>query len=359
MTAGQKKLFLNLCSFSSADGKEIEKNISKYMTPEVLGLLYANRMQTVAYKVIEKFGLFDLLGAEVKRALKNSYMSDLLFNDSYIQCVDELSQVLSQFDKKYAALKGAVLCRKYPDGCRTSNDMDILVNSDDISALGNILAENGFEQGYVRNGIFYKASRKEIISSKMMRGETVPYVKEVNKPLLKYFEVDLNFSLDYKNGADNVKEMLMHTESVKVRNGKILTLQPLFFFIHLCCHLYKEMTTLPWIEMKKDMTMYKFLDIAEFLRNIDGGTLFNLCYIAKKLGALNECCCAILWTCSLLRVNSAFAASKATAWLKGNEALLHTVVSPVDNKKYIYSEKRIAERFFLKDRISNLVEINN
>ena len=150
MTANQKKLFLNLCSFSSADGKEIEKNISKSMTPEVLGLLYANRMQTVAYKVIEKFGLFDLLGTEVKRALRNSYMSDLIINDSYMQCVDELSQVLTQFDKKYAALKGAVLCRNYPLGCRTSNDVDILVSSDDVSGLGNILAENGFVQGYVR-----------------------------------------------------------------------------------------------------------------------------------------------------------------------------------------------------------------
>lgn len=54
MTANQKKLFLNLCSFSSADGKEIEKNISKGMTPEVLGLLYANRMQTVAYQSYRK-----------------------------------------------------------------------------------------------------------------------------------------------------------------------------------------------------------------------------------------------------------------------------------------------------------------
>ena len=62
---------------------------------QVLGLLYANRMQTVAYKVIEKFGLFDLLGTEVKRALRNSYMSDLIINDSYMQCVDELSQVLT------------------------------------------------------------------------------------------------------------------------------------------------------------------------------------------------------------------------------------------------------------------------
>lgn len=359
MTGNQKKLFLNLCSFSSADGKEIEKNISKSMTPEVLGLLYANRMQTVAYKVIEKFGLFDLLGTEVKRALRNSYMSDLIINDSYMQCVDELSQVLTQFDKKYAALKGAVLCRNYPLGCRTSNDVDILVSSDDVSGLGNILAENGFVQGYVRDGVFYKASRKEIITSKMMRGETVPYVKEVNKPLLKYFELDLNFSLDYKSGSDNVREMLLHTESVRIQNKKILTLQPLFFFIHLCCHLYKEMTTLPWIKMKKDMTMYKFLDIAEFLRNIDGGTLFNLYHITKKLGVVNECSCAILWTCSLIHVNNPFAAPQAAVWLKGNEALLHTVVSPSDNKKYIYKEERIAERFFLKDRVSNLVELKN
>ena len=104
--------------------------------------------------------------------------------------------------------------------------------------------------------------------------------------MLKYFELDLNFSLDYKSGSDNVREMLLHTESVRIQNKKILTLQPLLFFIHLCCHLYKEMTTLPWIKMKKDMTMYKFLDIAEFLRNIDGGTLFNLYHITKKLGVV-------------------------------------------------------------------------
>ena len=59
MTANQKKFFLNLCSFSSAGRAEIEKNISNCMTPEVLGLLYANRMQIAAYKVIEKFELLD------------------------------------------------------------------------------------------------------------------------------------------------------------------------------------------------------------------------------------------------------------------------------------------------------------
>ena len=42
--------------------------------------------------------------------------------------------------------------------------------------------------------------------------------------------------------------------------GKV-TLDDAGFFIHLCAHLYKEATTLPWIEMHRDMTLYKYCDI--------------------------------------------------------------------------------------------------
>ena len=44
------------------------------------------------------------------------------------------------------------------------------------------------------------------------------------------------------------------------------------FFLHLCAHLYKEATTLPWIEMHRDMTLYKYCDIY-IIPYIEGMTL--------------------------------------------------------------------------------------
>lgn len=101
-------------------------------------------------------------------------------------------------------LKGAYLCAHYPDGYRTSNDVDLLVLPKDVTTIGNLLARSGFRQGNIRNGEFIPATRQEIIESKMMRGETVPYIKEVDLTFMKFFKVDINFSLDYKNGNGNV-----------------------------------------------------------------------------------------------------------------------------------------------------------
>ena len=79
-------------------------------------------------------------------------------------------------------LKGAVLCKKYPKGYRTSNDIDLLVCPERVTQIGKALIKEGFRQGDIRNGTFIPASRKEIIESRMTRGETIPYIKEVNLP---------------------------------------------------------------------------------------------------------------------------------------------------------------------------------
>ena len=92
--------------------------------------------------------------------------------------VGYLNRILSSTDRRYAMLKGAVLCGLYPEGYRRANDIDILVHTRDISVIGNILLDNGFKQGHIINGRFEHAQRREIIESKMMRGETVPYIKK-------------------------------------------------------------------------------------------------------------------------------------------------------------------------------------
>lgn len=102
----------------------------------------------------------------------------------------------------------------------------------------------------------------------MMRGETVPYIKEVNLPGMQFLEVDINFSLDYKPGnVDLLEEMLNNSIVAKLGEYEVHTLRHEDFFVHLCSHLYKEATTLPWVEMMRDMTLYKYCDMYMLLND--------------------------------------------------------------------------------------------
>ena len=49
MDAKEKNLFLKLCSFKTADYDDIAVLLQKAASPEVLGHLFFNRMQAVAY----------------------------------------------------------------------------------------------------------------------------------------------------------------------------------------------------------------------------------------------------------------------------------------------------------------------
>ena len=63
-----------------------------------------------------------------------------------------------------------------------------------------VLLENGFIQGHIRGRKIIKATREEIILSRMNYGETIPFCKFWEG---RYLCVDINFSLDYKPMKDN------------------------------------------------------------------------------------------------------------------------------------------------------------
>lgn len=104
--------------------------------------------------------------------MENAAEQNAVRNRSYYRCVKELAGLLERGNSGAVMLKGALLCALYPEGCRTSNDIDLLAAPEEVTALGGLLTENGFRQGTLRGGAFVPASREEIIASKMLRGET-------------------------------------------------------------------------------------------------------------------------------------------------------------------------------------------
>ena len=342
MRNDEKTLFIKLCSFLDADEEALAGLLNENATPAVLGQLFFNRMQGTAYETLRKSGLLGAVSREFRNALKGAWEQNCQRNESFYTAVKLLSELLAGKEGKYAMLKGAVLCGKYPNGCRTSNDVDLLLLPEHITELGDVLEAAGFRQGELKSGAFVPATRREIIASRMMRGETVPYILELRLPMMQYLEVDLNFSLDYKNsGADTLEKMLSQTER-----------------IHLCGHSYKEAATLPWIQMKRDMTLYKYCDIYMLMRRMTERQIARLMCRAEALHMLDILCFAILQTAELFASANCIAVQSAAKAMLGREAFLHTVISPKDRKTLRYTEPSVWERFFSEDRTALLEEVN-
>lgn len=352
MKKGEKNLIKQLCSFRS---DKLNEDLLEFATPEVLGYLFFNRMQAIAYGVLKKNEYLSMINREFRNSLKSAYEQNIQKNNVFFHCLDFLSDVLKEHKDKYAMLKGAILCKAYPEGYRTSNDIDLLVRPQDITLIGETLTKAGFRQGYIRNNEFIPASRKEIIESKMLRGETVPYIFETGFPQMNYLEVDINFSLDYKNGDTNIPDSMLNNSLVI---GNMSALSRSNFFIHLCCHLHKEATTLPWVKMKRDMTLYKYADIYMLLDEMHEEKVCGIFERAKSFGLDKICAFAVLQTAELFNMKSDYAVKAASDVLRDDLNFLHRVVSPSEKKIYIYNTKDIAERFFMNDRTSDLKEVN-
>lgn len=355
MKKQEKELFKSLCSFQK---KDVDERLLTAATPMVLGQLFFNRMQGIAYGKLKECGLLGKVNREFRHSLKGAYEQNREKNNSFFACVQNVGEILSAYSDRYAMLKGAYLCRCYPDGYRTSNDIDLLVHPDDVTVIGTALRKVGFVQGTVRNGKIEPAARKEIIESKMMRGETVPYIKRVDLPGMPFLEVDINFSLDYKPGETRLlAEMIERAQVYEVGGLSVKTLQMDDFFIHLCQHLYKEATTLPWVEMKRDMTLYKYGDIYMLLNHLSKEETESLFRRAKMMETENICAFAVLQTAELFIFENTYAIDMAKKTLHCVPDFLHTVISPKDHKRYLFQEKDIEVRFFSDDRRNLLKEV--
>ena len=351
----QKALFKALCKFEE---DKFDADLLAYASPEVLGHLFANRMQGVAFGTLKKHQLLEKVNREFRNSLAYAYEQNTQKNESFYQCVAMLNDILSSCGCPIAMLKGAYLCFRYPSGYRTSNDVDLLVSASNVTTVGKLLSRAGFMQGSIRNGEFVPATRQEIISSRMLRGETVPYIREVGLPFMKFFEVDINFSLDYKNGTDNIVEKLLSKVRKKQTTaGLIPTLCNEDFFIHLCTHLYKEATTLPWIKMGRDMTLYKYCDIYMLLTQSSDDQIQQILQRSLDLGLEKICAYAILETIELFEMDKTWIAQWAIKTLADTPNFRLQVTAPTEKKLFQYQTQNASKRFFMKSRISDLKEV--
>lgn len=328
--------------------------------PRLLGWITYNRMGGPACYVLQRCGLLSKMNREVRNVLIAIYNMNLLQQGLFASNLAYLAQLFQNASFPYAFLKGAYLSTCiYPRGLRTSNDFDVLVQRDDIGKCERLLLENGFIQGkYLADtDTIQKAGRREIIASRMNRGETVPFLKRRQGKIL---EVDINFSLDYKakTQRDIIPDLLSDPLTFPAGDGRLYALSEVKCLLQLCLHLYKEATVYNWVEMGRDLCLYKFMDIYAFLLKKDGTFLRAFADKALTYGLEEGCYYAIYNTAqlypSLLEKPSV---RDALERLRPRRLdYMKQIVYPEGGKRFQYDDD-FTDWFFAPDRCARLREI--
>ena len=84
MRQKEKELFKSLCSFKE---DTFDESLLDAATPTVLGHLFFNRMQGVAYGTLKKYDLLGKVNREFRNSLKDAYNQNLEKNNSFFKCV--------------------------------------------------------------------------------------------------------------------------------------------------------------------------------------------------------------------------------------------------------------------------------
>lgn len=359
----EQTFILEICKFKDFNRDKVLGLMEKSLDyPYILGQLLYNRMGGIAYYTLKEYSLLSKLNREFRNTLMTVYDNNVIKTESFVFALDELCGILKNSDFNYAILKGGYLVSLYPKGLRTSNDFDILVNQEDVTKISELLKKNGYLQGYIRNGQFIPASRTEIVASRMNRGETVPFVKKVNFPQMEYCEIDINFSLGFKAKGENdvVKNLLSKSEKrIKTKCGEMSTLASADFLIHLCMHLYKEATVINWVEMGRDLSLYKFSDIYLFISEFMNDDLYNnLIFSISEYGFQKECYYAFSYTRDLYDIKNAQFNKLIQVIRPNNINYLNKIISPSDGKTYQY-DLNFNEWIFYPLRKERLYEVRN
>ena len=237
---------------------------------ETIGFLIAHRIAGLFYSRKPSWVRFP---PKMEKILSREYENQarrVRFMRRYLR---ELSSALEESGTEHIFLKGSVLSNAmgrggrpafYGPGERSSNDIDILVRSENLTEVSEILKRLGYVQGRYdpESRRIQGFERSEILSRRMNRGETAPFLKLTGNSEIPYIETDINFSL----GATPSEYIGLREELLcgrKKYEGKIglYSASETAFFIHLLLHQYKESRTMFMVGKGKDLDLYKLADI--------------------------------------------------------------------------------------------------
>ena len=260
---------------------------------DIMGFLYCNNVAGLFYNRAKKQQIE--LPFKINKLLQETFERQKRRVELMRSETEKISDELTRFNSGYAFLKGTVLVNNsdpgiYDDGERISNDIDLLVKSNEIDEITKVLKSLGYIQGRYNNNTkkIEEFSRTEVIKRRLTRGEIAPFVRTTNSTEVPFIEVDINFSLG-NTPSEYVKLLVEMIDSSIEYKGRInlRSLNPEMFFLHLIIHQYKECSLMFMTNRGKDLDLYKLADIY-YLLNSNDLDVEKILYLANQYEILEE-----------------------------------------------------------------------
>ncbi|QUI23839.1 nucleotidyltransferase family protein [Vallitalea pronyensis] len=235
----------------------------------VFNIAIKNKVATLVWYNLMKLKLENKIPHKLERIIYFYYIGTKKRNKAYINDMKKILSILQENNIYSAPLKGGYLIpNMYKDyGIRTISDVDCLVKRSDVSRIISIMESLNYTQGdydYQSNSI-QPIDREKQILWKMNMNNLYPFKKISKSEYFKFIEVDFCFSLDLNLDLSPVEVMI--SEIQEDNDFGLYTLKPSHFFVHLCCHLFKEATNTMWIVLENDLNLIKFCDVREYMLN--------------------------------------------------------------------------------------------
>ncbi|HDX9688668.1 TPA: nucleotidyltransferase family protein [Bacillus thuringiensis] len=222
--------------------------------------------------------IFD--GNQLRNKFVNKNVSELLsqFYDNGIYCAPLKGSMLNQ-----------TIYRNY--NVRTSNDVDLLVEEKNLGKVTEILKDNDFIQGELKDGKIKEASRKQKLLSRMSSHELVPFIKKTEHSFCEYLIIDVQFQIfsQEKNlqipfEIEKLFQKLVPLE-LEEHKSKFFLLKPEYYLIQLASHLYQDAVLIQSIISEKDIELMKYVDIYEFISYYKD--ILDWCFLEREVKQSN------------------------------------------------------------------------
>ncbi len=274
---------LSRIELTESDDEKVSELLKQQLDWQyIFSVTVKNKIHLLIFNHLQKYDIEDVAYNKYAKVMNDLLYANSVKNEIKYNALKEFYDAVK--DKiKIVPVKGAFMIKEvYKDyAIRGTNDFDFLVSKDDVKKLDEELNKIGFVQGKYNSKTKevdkFSAEKKMLYRMKMYN--LLPYVKVVDNPALKTVMFDISHSLDFSLDKAPVEEMIQNADFSK----DIPCLAPEHFFIHMCCHHYREASNASWIMIGNDLNLIKFCDVREFiLHKMDDDTMERAIQFAKK-----------------------------------------------------------------------------
>lgn len=252
---------------------------------EVLSYGFKNKVMYYLYDNLVQLGFKSYIPKYLCALMEGACYCNIVKNNEKFAELDKVLQAVNEVGIELLPVKGAYLIDNvyYNRRARVTNDIDALILRKDVSKIDKIMKVLGYVVGQVdkeKNEIVVPNQMKKVLYKTKMYN-LLPYVKPSKEVTNSFIMFDFSFALDFSLDLKPVEEMIQN--SVMVNEKKQLL--PEHFFVHMCCHHYREASHIEWIRIGKDLTIMKFCDVRSFvLTKMDKESMNRAVEFAKKNG---------------------------------------------------------------------------